>query len=160
MATFALQAECTFVNIVADVTTGACGGNLRRAGTTGQVTLIAARLEVGTVQREIGVAGVIKLAEAPVAGVVAALAIDSQRTLVGIIGGMTAVAGVLGVTVQRRGMALVARHHAMRPQQHKSDPVVIEVRGLPRGFVVAVGAGLAQLALVRVVLAVTARAIR
>jgi len=124
------------------------------------VALIAARPEVGAIQHKGGMAGVIELAEAPVAGVVAAFAIHSQRAFVGIVAGMAAIAGVLGIAVQRGGMALVASHHAMRAQQHECDLVVVEVRGLPCRFVVTRGAGVAQLALVRIVLAMTARAIR
>src|SRR3546814_18302698 len=85
--------------------------------------------------------------------------LHSQCALVGVVLAVAAIAGVAGVAVQRRGVTVVAGGHAVRTQQHERVSVVIEVRWLPCGFVVARGAGIAQPALVRVVIAMTTGAI-
>ena len=150
MAARALAAEATVVHIVLVMAARAVAAQARSA--LRRVAAGAAGLAVRAVERESG-ERVVVIPQRPGACVVAARAVIAVAAVVGVVLEMATGAAGQRIGVELGAMALRAFERAVAADQRKASAVVLVAAGLPRLFVVAVDAGIAQAGLVHIVLA-------
>lgn len=158
MTAAALAPKCPFVDIVTSVATATIAGDFGRAVAAFPMALVATQRSMRTIQRKLGLRAVVELSQTPVTRVVTMSTTRTKRALVAVVLAVAAVTSLGGIAIQRGGVAVGTGHDAMRAEQHKSHLVVIELRRLPGGFVVTIGADSTELAAMRIFFVVTADA--
>lgn len=154
-------AESTVMNILCNMT-GHAG--LRQHGPfliyqRVLVAGVAARRLVSAIEPEFGPPVMVEIPRLPRPRIVAGFTTGAEALLVHVLLRMATHAFTRRVAELRRLVAVIAFRPYVRAEQREAAPVVIKRRILPVFLVVAVLASCAELALVLVILAVTAHAV-
>ena len=152
MAASAVEAEFAVVHVVGTVTIAAALAELRMCAQGLPMAMVAGHRGVRTQQREICLRIVIEAPLLPVDGVVTGGAVVVEATFVGIVVPMAVDAGGRRIAEDLRPVAVLALGLCVRTQQREpGQPMIEEDVLLPVGLVVALLAGGALRAFVRVV---------
>ena len=159
MAATTLRAVLTEVPIVLAMAGNALLRHLVRARWHA-MAVRALKLAVRTQQSEVRLLAMIELPQRPAIARMAALAFLAQAILVHVILGVTVDTPALGIGECQRPVALCAAHHPMQTNQRETGQIVIEQHACTEGgLAVAVLAAPLELAAMRVLAAMAARAV-
>lgn len=160
MALLALSAVAAFMNVVLDVAAEALRWRADAPFHRTRVASAAGQPLVLAVEHELRPLVVIEIPGLPTARVVALLAGRTERLLVRVVFGVTGHTLNLRALEQRARVAHLAVDLHVFAQKREAPQAMVELwRGLPRLLVVALGACLAFLTLVLVVLPVAREAV-
>ena len=152
MATAAVGAEFTIVDVICPMTVTAVAGGAFDLVQRHAVTIVATHVDVRPVKREVRLQIVIEGPDIPCHGVVAGLAAVLEVPLVRIVVAMAAHAAGIFVRVCLRRMTALALLLGVHAVQRESCQIVIEKhRVLPVHFRMTVLALLAEQAFMRIV---------
>ncbi len=163
MAFAAVAAEAAAVRIVAAMTLDAAAarrGRERTPSVRGSMARVASEIAMRAREREVRGLVVIEARSTPVGRVVAGRARAREPSCVRIVVRVTVRAGALRVVESERRVAgLAVERRVLAEQRERRETVVEPDRFAPRDVGVAAVAARAELAFVRIVLRVAARAI-
>ena len=131
MAALAARAKCVAVHVIAFVTVDAARADLRELFSCLRMTVRALDFAMRAIEPETRALVVVEIPDAPVAGIVAGLAVPTQPALVDIIFSMACHALLARVLEPWARMTLPARHVQVPADKRKCRAAMIEIRRFP-----------------------------